>query len=377
MGGRGRCAGLGSITACVSTWPSQRPLTSSSVHSRVMISRSRATRFPRSLNGTAQASNSRSYHPPATPRMRRPLEIWSTLASTLASTTGLRSGRTSTPVPSRRRSVRIATAVSVDNASRNGNGRRAPSKMWSHAHADAYPSASARDAYARISSIRGSSGAWAKFLSATPISTRDTAMLPPLVCPRALRQGAKHALRGDGQFERPRAGGVGDRAGDGRERRPRRGLADAARTERPAALSRLDGDGLDVGKVRGHRHEVVCEQRREVDAGLEGDLLAERLADAHRGAPLDLSGDALRVDRPAHVVARDVLEQPRRPGLDVHLDFRGVASIRVVGERPPLPGFEVRGRGPLTLERGQARHGHAAPGALRDDAGQRHAPVGG
>ena len=58
---------------------------------------------------------------------------------------------------------------------------------------------------------------------------------------------------------------------------------------------------------------------------LQLDLLAERVADALRHGALDLALDALHVDRPADVVAGDVVDDPHLTRLDVHLD---------VGARP-------------------------------------------
>ena len=75
-------------------------VTRSSVQSLIRMSRLRSKSRPRCLNGTPTASNSRAYQPAATPRTRRPLEITSRLPSAFAATTGLRSGSTSTPVPS-------------------------------------------------------------------------------------------------------------------------------------------------------------------------------------------------------------------------------------------------------------------------------------
>ena len=66
------------------------------------------------------ASNSRLYQPDAMPSVSRPLEIWSRLESCLASTTGLRDGRTRMPVPMRISVVRAATAVSTVSESRIG-----------------------------------------------------------------------------------------------------------------------------------------------------------------------------------------------------------------------------------------------------------------
>ena len=68
--------------------------------------------LPRFSNGTPTASNSRLYQPDAMPINRRPFDSRSMLASCLARTTGLRSGRTRMPVPSLIVFVRAAMAVS-------------------------------------------------------------------------------------------------------------------------------------------------------------------------------------------------------------------------------------------------------------------------
>ena len=90
------------------------------------MSRFRSKSRPRCLNGTPTASNSRAYHPAATPRTRRPLEITSSVPSALAATVGLRSGRTSMPVPSLIVRVRAAMAVSIPTASRIGKDGSTP-----------------------------------------------------------------------------------------------------------------------------------------------------------------------------------------------------------------------------------------------------------
>ena len=99
---------------------------------------------PRSLKEMPTASNSRAYQPDAAPSSRRPPEIWSRLARTLAVTTGLRSGSTITPVPNRMRSVRTAMAVRMVSESSTGKLGSTPSRTWSQAHSDSNPSSSAR-----------------------------------------------------------------------------------------------------------------------------------------------------------------------------------------------------------------------------------------
>ena len=84
---------------------------------------------PRSLNGTPTASNSRLYQPEAIPSSSRPPAIRSRLDSSFASTTGLRSGKTSTPVPSLIFVVCAATALSRVSESMTGKGGSTPRKM--------------------------------------------------------------------------------------------------------------------------------------------------------------------------------------------------------------------------------------------------------
>src|SRR6266849_2761179 len=86
---------------------------------------------PRSWNRTPTASNSRRYQPDAMPSSKRPAASRSRLASSLASTTGLRNGSTSTPVPSLILVVRAATAASKVSESRTGKGGSTPRRIWS------------------------------------------------------------------------------------------------------------------------------------------------------------------------------------------------------------------------------------------------------
>ena len=111
--------------------------------------------LPRCLNGTPTASNSRLYQPAATPRSSRPLEIWSMLASSLASTTGLRSGSTRTPVPSLIVRVRAAIAVSMVSESMIGKLGSTPSRTWSQAQSDSKPSSSILTPYSTSARASG------------------------------------------------------------------------------------------------------------------------------------------------------------------------------------------------------------------------------
>ena len=90
------------------------------------MSRLRSNSRPRCLKGTPTASNSRAYQPAATPRISRPLLMTSSVPMALAATVGLRSGSTSTPVPSLIVDVRAAMAVSVPTASRMGKDGSTP-----------------------------------------------------------------------------------------------------------------------------------------------------------------------------------------------------------------------------------------------------------
>src|ERR1700723_3767227 len=80
-------------------WCIYFPSTFGSAQRRFKISRFSSMSLPRLSNGTPTASNSRLYQPEAMPMMRRPSERWSMLESCLASVTGLRRGRTRTPLP--------------------------------------------------------------------------------------------------------------------------------------------------------------------------------------------------------------------------------------------------------------------------------------
>src|SRR2546430_3456726 len=184
MGGRGVWSGRGRITASRRLNSSTRAVTRSPVHSRHRRSRFRSNRRPRCLKGTPTASNSRAYQPAATPRIRRPREMTSSVPSVFATTIGLRSGSTSTPVPSRKRVVRAAMAVRVPSASRIGKEGSTPRMTWSHAQSDSKPSSSARTAYRIRPSMSGASVGPTKFRSARPQAVtpgrRSSCEEPPL-----------------------------------------------------------------------------------------------------------------------------------------------------------------------------------------------------
>ena len=79
-------------------------------------------RSPRLRYSTLQASNSSRSQPAPSPRVSRPPESTSSVATCLAATTGWRSGRTSTLVPSPIRVVTAAANDSVASASSRNDG---------------------------------------------------------------------------------------------------------------------------------------------------------------------------------------------------------------------------------------------------------------
>src|SRR5207249_9263001 len=107
----------------------------------------------------------------------------------------------------------------------------------------------------------------------------------------------------------------------GRGRRADRRLADAARAERAQALAGFDDEGLDLRRRGGVRDDVAGEAGRLAHAVYQGEIFAQRVADALRHRALDLALDALRVDRPPNVMAGRVLENPNLPGIQVDLDL--------------------------------------------------------
>ena len=76
-------------------------------------------RLPRWHLSPPVARNSAWFQPTPAPRMKRLLDRYCSVESSLASTTGWRVGSTSTDVPSRTRSVAPAATASVDSGSRN------------------------------------------------------------------------------------------------------------------------------------------------------------------------------------------------------------------------------------------------------------------
>ena len=92
-------------------------VTGSWVQTARIIAIPSSIRRPRSWNGTPSAANSPSSQPTPAPRISRPSEKFCSVASSLASGSGWRSGNTSTEVPSRMRLVTAATQVSVSTGS--------------------------------------------------------------------------------------------------------------------------------------------------------------------------------------------------------------------------------------------------------------------
>jgi hypothetical protein len=133
MGG-GVCQGLGKteIRSSLKKWPCQ--VTSSCVHKSRSTWMASSVRRPRSTNGTPEASNSRgSSTPTPTAGKRRPCDSQSIVAISLAATTGVRYGRTTTLGPNLSRVVRAAMAASVVITSGTGTGeeRRSDSQIES------------------------------------------------------------------------------------------------------------------------------------------------------------------------------------------------------------------------------------------------------
>src|SRR5437667_3841391 len=322
IGGRGVWSGRGRITASRKLNSSMRVVTRSPVHSRHRRSRFRSNRRPRCPKGTPTASNSRAYQPAATPRIRRPREMTSSVPSVFATTIGLRSGSTSTPVPSRIRLVRTAMAVKVTRASRIGKEGSTPRMTWSQAQSDSKPSSSARTSYRISPSMSGVSVGPTKFLSARPqavMPARSSCEEPPLrvdgaqerellLCWRlrrldALRhQDLEARLGGDGVPRDARVEGVQPEAlvvgieAKQAERRHHAGHASEEEPGLPAAVA--------AGQVPGARDEVdrLHETAPLVDGEHDG-LFAERddvvgatrTRQPHRGLPV-LAAERARVE---------------------------------------------------------------------------------
>src|SRR5699024_8624838 len=88
---RSRCS-FGSILTRRYSRSSHVPVTSSCVQSCLQISRLRSKTAPRPLKSVPVAWNSRSYHPDAKPRVRRPFEICWIVDAVFANNAGSRIG---------------------------------------------------------------------------------------------------------------------------------------------------------------------------------------------------------------------------------------------------------------------------------------------
>src|SRR5512145_2754293 len=154
MGGPPARCGLGSIVTSSSVKCLPLKLTWSRLHSARQISSVSRNRPTRRSHGTPAAANSRRIGGVSAampmPRMMRPSATRSSVPTTWASTTGLRSAGSSTPVPSRTRRVRAATAASSVSGSWRG---RAVSE--SPIHTESKPAASARSAMASSGAVSG------------------------------------------------------------------------------------------------------------------------------------------------------------------------------------------------------------------------------
>src|SRR6185436_7513540 len=154
MGGPPARCGLGSTAAPSSVKCLPLKLTLSRVHSARQISSVSRKRPTRRSKGTPVAANSLrmagvSAAKP-TPRMMRPSATRSSVPTTWASTTGLRSAGSSTPVPRRTRRVRAASAAI--NVSGSWRGRAV---IESPIHTESKPAASARSAMAMSGAVSG------------------------------------------------------------------------------------------------------------------------------------------------------------------------------------------------------------------------------
>ena len=129
-------------------------VTPSRVHSARQISSVSRKRPTRRSQGTPHAANSFRIAGPSaaipTPRITRPSEMRSTVAIRCASTTGLRSAGSSTPVPRRTRLVRAAMA-----AIRVSGSWRGRAVIESPIHTESKPAASARSAMVMSEPVSG------------------------------------------------------------------------------------------------------------------------------------------------------------------------------------------------------------------------------
>src|SRR5437660_3267131 len=122
---------------------------------------------------------------------------------------------------------------------------------------------------------------------------------------------------------RGRSDGVGDGGAGGDDG----GLADALGAEGTGLGRQLEDDGLDHRDRKGMREGVVHQ-----GAGAELAVLVvvhpleQRPADALRDAALHLALDGGGVERAAHVLDHDVMDDPDGPGVGLDLDLAEVAG---------------------------------------------------
>ena len=96
----------------------------SSFHNARIAAMFSSLRFPRSLNGTPIASNSSFIQPTPVPSSMRPFDMKSSVASSFASTTGLRCGKMRIPVA--RLISLVAAAMYVSQIRGSGIGESSP-----------------------------------------------------------------------------------------------------------------------------------------------------------------------------------------------------------------------------------------------------------
>ena len=97
----------------------------------------------------------------------------------------------------------------------------------------------------------------------------------------------------------------------------------------------------------------------------EEDALAQRLADAHRHAAVDLAGRPDRVDDRARFVGRRDLQDPDDAGVAIDLDAGGVGEERRCRERLATETTDAAGR----VDGGRGRRLTRAP--AEQEAGPR------
>src|SRR5215470_9038843 len=107
-------------------------------------------REPRRSNGTPKASNSSASHPTPTPKINRPPLSWSTVATALASMSGLCSGTRQMPVANRILVVHAAAYARVVKGSAIGVSVGAGNLPDEYGYFDAYSSSNTTCSGAQI-----------------------------------------------------------------------------------------------------------------------------------------------------------------------------------------------------------------------------------